>query len=85
MMTAEGYRVIGTVLEIGDKKIRMDFNHPFAGMTVRYDGEIIKVRKATPDEIHPAGGCGGCHGGCGGGSHCDEGSGCESGHCCGGC
>lgn len=31
----------------------MDFNHPFAGMTVRYDGEIIKVRKATPDEIHP--------------------------------
>lgn len=76
MMTAEGYRVIGTVLEIGDKKIRMDFNHPFAGMTVRYDGEIIKVRKATPDEIHPAGGCGGCHGGCGGGS-CDNG-GCDS-------
>lgn len=80
MMTAEGYRVIGTVLEIGDKKIRMDFNHPFAGMTVRYDGEIIKVREATPDEIHPAGGCGGCHGGCGGGG-CDNG-GCDSG-CCG--
>ncbi len=68
---------------MGDKHIRMDFNHPFAGLTVRYDGRIEQVREATPDEIKPAGGCG-C-GGCGGGSHCDEGSGCESGHCCGGC
>lgn len=83
MMTAEGYRILGRVLEVGDKHIRMDFNHPFAGLTVRYDGRIEQVREATPDEIKPAGGCG-C-GGCGGGSHCDEGSGCESGHCCGGC
>lgn len=67
MMTAEGYRIAGTVLEIGDK-VKMDFNHPFAGKTVRYDGEIVTVREATPEELAPTHGCGG---GCGG---CSEGS-----------
>ena len=84
MMTAEGYRVAGTVLEIGDK-VKMDFNHPFAGLTVRYDGEVATVREATPEELTPArgggGGCGG--GGCGGGS-CESGSGCGDG-CGSGC
>ncbi len=84
MMTADGYRVMGRVLEVG-KKVKMDFNHPFAGKTVRYEGEIITVRDATEDEIHPTSGCGGCHGGCGsheGGCGCDEG-GCGEGGCCG--
>lgn len=79
MMTAEGYRVVGRVLEIGDKNVKMDFNHPFAGITVRYEGEVVTVREATPEEIHPAGGCGGgCHGG---GCHGGEG---HEGGCCGG-
>lgn len=80
MMTAEGYRIVGKVLEIGDK-VKMDFNHSFAGLTVTYNGEVVKVREATVDELHPTSGCGGCGGGCGSG--CDSGS-CESG-CCGGC
>ncbi len=83
MMTAEGYRISGRVLEIGDK-IKMDFNHPFAGLTVRYEGKIEQVRDATPEELHPTCGCGGCGGGCGDGHHCDEGSSCETG-CCGNC
>ena len=49
MMTAEGYRIEGRVTEIGDK-IKMDFNHPFAGMTVRYEGVVEDVREATPEE-----------------------------------
>lgn len=73
MMTAEGYRIAGTVLEIGDK-VKMDFNHPFAGLTVRYDGEVVTVRQATPEELKPTHGCG-----CGGG--CDENHG--HGDCCG--
>ena len=82
MMTAEGYRILGRVLEVTDKHVRMDFNHPFAGLTVRFDGRIEQVREATPDEIKPAGG-GCCGGGCG--SHgCDEGSSCGGG-CCGNC
>lgn len=71
MMTAEGYRVQGKVLKIDDKKIIMDFNHPFAGLTVTYDGIIDEVREATPEELQPQSGCGGC---CGGG-------GCEDGNC----
>lgn len=72
MMTADNLRVEGVVKEIGDK-IKMDFNHPFAGLTVKYEGEIVKVRDATPEDMAPQGCCGGC--GCGDGD-CD--SGCSS-------
>lgn len=75
MMTAEGYRVMGKVLEVGDK-IKMDFNHPFAGLTVKYDGSVDEVRPATAEELKPVSGCGGC---CGGGS-CGDG-GCGDGCC----
>lgn len=88
MMTAEGYRIVGKVLDITDKNIRMDFNHPFAGKTVKYDGEIIEVRDATPEELQPVGGC------CCGHDHCGDGGcgdGCDHDHkdheggCCGNC
>ena len=83
MMTAEGFRVTGTVLSVGDDKIRMDFNHPFAGLEVRYDGEVKSVRPATEEEIAATKGCGGgCCGGCG---SSDEGCGSECGSGCGGC
>ena len=48
MMTQEGYRIMGRVLEVDDK-VKMDFNHPFAGKTVKYEGEIVEVRDATPE------------------------------------
>ena len=66
MMTAEGFRVEGKVLDITDDKVKMDFNHPFAGLTVRYEGEIDEVRDATPDELQSQQGCscGGCGGNC---------------------
>ena len=80
MMTAEGYRVMGKVLSIGDK-VKMDFNHPFAGKTVKYQGVIVEVREATEEELHPVSGCGGCQGGeCNGGDCGDSKDG-----CCGGC
>lgn len=80
MMTADGQRVPGLVVEVGDK-VKMDFNHPFAGLTVRYEGEILLVRDATEDELNPVSGCGGCCGSCGDGG-CGEGS-CGDG--CGDC
>lgn len=84
MMTAEGFRVLGKVLEIGDK-VKMDFNHPFAGKTVSYAGTVEEVREATPEELHPAsGGCCGCgdHGGCGEGhGSCGDHGGCGDGCC----
>ncbi len=84
MMTQEGMMIKGRVLEITPEHVKMDFNHPFAGLTVRFDGEIKEVRDATPEELHPAAGCGcGCHscgsedGGCGcgdGDRNCGDGA-----------
>lgn len=81
MMTADGYRIMGKVLSIGDK-VKMDFNHPFADLTVRYEGEVTGVRDATPEELHPVSGCGGCCGGKEGGCGDGCGEGCGSGCNC---
>lgn len=85
MMTQDGMMIKGKVIAITDSHVKMDFNHPFAGLTVRFEGEIEEVRDATPEELHPAGGCGcGCHGNCGGGDSCDCNGNCgEEGCSCG--
>lgn len=79
MMTEQGFQVQGKVLKIDDKEVEMDFNHPFAGLTVKFDGEVMEVRKPTEQELaalqHPGCGCG-CHGDCG-----DEHCGCGDDHC----
>lgn len=83
MMTEQGFQIQGKVMSIGDKDVVMDFNHPFAGLTVRFDGEIDEVREATPEEIAALQnhGCGcGCHGGCSD-SDCGDGCGCGDDHC----
>lgn len=77
MMTQEGFMVRGKVLEITTDHVKMDFNHPFAGLTVRYEGIVDEVRDATPEELTPARGCGcGC-----GHDHChDDGGSCSCHH-----
>jgi FKBP-type peptidyl-prolyl cis-trans isomerase SlyD len=76
-MTADGFRINGLVKEITADKVKMDFNHPLAGKSVRFDGTILEVRDATAAELKPSCGCGGgCEGNCGEG-------GCEGG--CGNC
>lgn len=78
MMTQEGFKILGKVLEITPEHVKMDFNHPFAGMTVRFDGEVVEVRDATPEELTPIHSCG-C--GCGHDhDHCGDGC-CSDGDC----
>lgn len=77
MMTADNLRVEGVVTDITPDSVVMDFNHPFAGLTVRYEGEVLEVRDATPEDLPQ----GGCCGGCGGSGGC-EGGGCDSGCSC---
>lgn len=85
MMTADGFRINGKVLEVTDSHVKMDFNHPLAGKDVKFKGSIMTVRDATPEELQPAHGCGGCGGGCGDG-HCGDGEGgCGCGEGDGGC
>jgi len=36
-------RLIGTIKEVGDEEVTVDFNHPLAGQTLTFDVEIIKI------------------------------------------
>lgn len=74
MMTAEGFRITGIVKEVTPDEVVMDFNHPLAGDDIHIIGKILSVREATPEEIHPAGGC------CCGSGGCSDG-GCSDGNC----
>ena len=65
MMSSTGERMNGSVLEVKDSVIVMDFNHPLAGETLHFSGEIIDVHEPTIEEIAAisqamGGGCGGC-------------------------
>lgn len=53
MMTADGYRINGLVKEVSNGKVKMDFNHPLAGKSVRFDGKSSQsamplLRKYSP-------------------------------------
>ena len=78
MLNQYGFQMIGRVLEITDKHVKMDFNHVLAGKNVRLKGKVTLVRDATAEELHPAEGCG-----CGCGSCGEEECGCGDNHQCG--
>lgn len=51
MRDPEGNMIYGTILEVGEKEVRMDFNHPMAGVDLHFTGEVVNIRPATPSEI----------------------------------
>ncbi len=74
MMDSEGHRMNGSVLEVKQDIVVMDFNHPLAGETLHFSGTVLEVREATAEEIaqftsmaEGGCGCGDCGGDCGGG------------------
>lgn len=93
MLNNLGDVVNGTVKEVKEEFVSMDFNHPLAGQTLVFTGKVLTVREATEKELKE-----GLHGEylpkeghhcCGGGCHKGDGEGCEGG-CggdggCGGC
>lgn len=76
MMTADGFRITGKVIDVTSDHVVMDFNHPLVGKDLRFKGKVVTVRDATPEELHPSCGGGCCGGGCGD-SGCGD-SGCGS-------
>jgi FKBP-type peptidyl-prolyl cis-trans isomerase SlpA len=46
--TPNGETLPGTILEFDDNTVRVDFNHPLAGHTVRYRVKIIEVVNPEP-------------------------------------
>ena len=51
MQDQNGNPLNGTVLEVSDEKIKMDFNHMLAGKDLNFKGEILEVREATQAEL----------------------------------
>jgi FKBP-type peptidyl-prolyl cis-trans isomerase SlyD len=76
MMSSNGQRMNGLVLEVSDEIVKMDFNHPLAGEDLFFSGKVIEVREASDEEVAQILSGGG--GSCGCGSHDDD---CSSGSC----
>jgi len=38
-------------MEVTPELIKMDFNHPLAGMDLHFSGSITAIREATADEL----------------------------------
>ncbi len=78
MQDGSGHHFNGTVKEISNDMVLMDFNHPMAGKHLYFQGEIIDIRDATQEELD--------HGHVHGSGHChshDHGH--DDNHCCGHC
>ncbi|HKL34540.1 MAG TPA: FKBP-type peptidyl-prolyl cis-trans isomerase [Tangfeifania sp.] len=80
MMSSNGQRLNGIVLEVNDDNVKMDFNHPLAGEDLHFAGKVMEVREATEEEVAQILSGGGC--GCGS-EGCEDDS-CDSDHS-GGC
>lgn len=85
LMSEDGHRMNGTVVEVKSDVVVVDMNHPLAGCDLNFVGEVVECRPATNAEIQEeigrlSGGCGG--GCCGGGCGDHE---CGDGGCCEGC
>ncbi|MDR2231865.1 MAG: FKBP-type peptidyl-prolyl cis-trans isomerase [Tannerella sp.] len=75
MIDSNGQRLMGSVHEIREDVVIMDFNHPLAGETLHFSGKVIDVHEPTSadmakfnGDMHDgcgSGGCEGCGGGCG--------------------
>ena len=51
MTDNEGNRLYGKVIEITTEHVKMDFNHPLAGLDLHFIGEVLEVRPATTEEL----------------------------------
>ena len=87
MLTADGQQVEGEVVDVWEEGVDMDFNHPLAGETLHFAGEVVEVRLPSSEGLdlytgHDHGE--GCH--CGhhhdhhdGSCHCEDDN-CHCGH-----
>ena len=89
LMDSEGRRLNGTVVEVQPETVVIDMNHPLAGASLTFIGQVIENRLATNEEVQGMVNMmsGESEGGCGCGCGCDS-DGCSDDDCgdgCGGC
>lgn len=94
MMTSDGHRLNGKILEIRPDIVVMDFNHELAGESLHFEGKVEKVCEPSEEQLarlagqHSCGCCGGHEekeDGCCGGHSDHDGGCCGDGHghgCC---
>ena len=46
----EHYQIV-TVIEVSEKRVVLDANHPLAGKDLNFNVEMMDIRSATPDEL----------------------------------
>lgn len=51
MQDPEGNPLEGRIKEVTEESIKMDFNHPLAGKTLNFTGEIVGIREAEEEEL----------------------------------
>jgi len=51
MSDSEGNHLRGIVLDVEPEFVRMDFNHPLAGIDLHFSGEVLELREATEEEL----------------------------------
>lgn len=90
LMNEEGQRMNGLVVEVKEDAVTIDLNHPYAGMSLVFEGKILSMHDATKEEIQALiniiTGQGGCSCGCDScGGSCDgcgdKDSSCDCNHC----
>jgi len=51
MQDSDGNRLSGTIEDVLEDAVIMNFNHPLAGSILHFTGMIVSVREATDDEL----------------------------------
>jgi len=51
MQDSDGNRLQGTIDEIKDDVVVMNFNHPLAGSELHFTGSVVSVREASESEL----------------------------------
>ena len=47
----DGSQITGRVYAVEGEVVRIDFNHPLAGKTLKFEGKVIGIREATATEL----------------------------------
>lgn len=51
LQTQDGQRMQGMVAEVAEDSVKLDFNHPMAGVDLFFTGHVDQVRDADPAEL----------------------------------
>jgi FKBP-type peptidyl-prolyl cis-trans isomerase SlyD len=61
MMDGSGNPLYGIINEVSDTFVKMDFNHPMAGVDLYFSGKVLDVREPSQEELAgPASSCSSC-------------------------